>query len=82
MRMKIHISYILMKKITEEELQKIDKDFLNEVVSKSSCYLSSMVKENGQFEYGINPVNNFLCNIQYTPTYRYYLESVNAISDH
>lgn len=40
-------------------IKKIDKEFLNEIISKSSCYLSSMVKENGQFEYGINPVNNF-----------------------
>ncbi len=40
-------------------VNKLDKPFLNNIIMKSSHFLSEMVKDDGQFKYGINSCNNF-----------------------
>lgn len=39
-------------------IRNMTADTIKDVISTSSVFLSNMVKENGQFVYGINPVNN------------------------
>lgn len=40
-------------------INKLTKPFIKELIQSSSKFISSLVKENGRFDYGINPVNDF-----------------------
>lgn len=40
-------------------VHKIDKEIVGNLIQTSSLFLANMVKDTGQFNYGINPVNNF-----------------------
>ncbi|HBW65511.1 MAG TPA: glycosyl hydrolase family 88 [Ruminococcaceae bacterium] len=37
----------------------LTKDDIKQVIETSSVYLANAVKDNGQFDYGVNPVNDF-----------------------
>ena len=37
----------------------LTKGDIKQVIETSSVYLANAVKDNGQFDYGVNPVNDF-----------------------
>ena len=40
-------------------VSELTKDDIKQVIETSSVYLANAVKDNGQFDYGVNPVNDF-----------------------
>ena len=56
------------------------KEDIKQVIETSSVYLANAVKENGQFDYGVNPVNDFhFVTYNILRLLRYYLEPYNAV---